>query len=146
MTIRPATLNDVAEIVTMAEAFAAQTDYGRHITISPSHVASLAESLIQDGSGAVLVAQDRGGAVVGMLALKAFEHPMSGQRIATEFVWWVEPAHRGSAGVRLLKAGEQWARDAGATALQMVAPNARVGAFYEAVGYQSVETSYVRAL
>jgi GNAT superfamily N-acetyltransferase len=145
MTVRPATLDDVAAIVTMAGAFVEQTDYSRHLTISPSHVASLAEALIQDGAGAVLVAES-GGSVIGMLALKAFEHPMSGQRIATEFVWWVDPAHRGSAGVRLLKAGERWAREAGATALQMVAPNARVGAFYEAVGYQSVETSYMRAL
>jgi predicted N-acetyltransferase YhbS len=145
MTIRPATADDVPSVVRLAESFVAHTEYASHITLDPGHVAHLAESLIADSDGVVFVAEQQD-AIVGMLALKAFTHPMSGQRIATEFVWWVEPAHRGSAGVRLLRMAEAWARDVGARALQMVAPNAHVGQFYEAVGYRPVETSYLRAL
>jgi GNAT superfamily N-acetyltransferase len=146
LTIRPATSADVPDILAMAHAFVASTEYAAHIALSAEHLTTLAERLIEGVDGDVLVAEDGAGRVIGMLALQAFTHPMSGQRIATEFVWWVDPAHRGTAGVRLLRAAEQWAKDAGAAALQMVAPNAHVAAFYEKVGYSAVETSYMRPL
>lgn len=146
MTVRPATVHDVPVIVEMAEQFVRETSYAGHIALSVDRIAALAEGLIADTDGVVFVAEDRAGTVVGMIALKVFDHPMSGQRTASEFVWWVDPHHRGRAGVRLLRVAEAWARARGAQVLQMVAPNARVGEFYTAIGYVPIETSYARVL
>jgi GNAT superfamily N-acetyltransferase len=65
--------------------------------------------------------------------------------MAFEVVWWVEPEARGD-GVRLLRAAEDWAIEQGIGKMQMVAPNERVGALYERMGYLPVETSYQRTL
>jgi GNAT superfamily N-acetyltransferase len=146
MTIRRATPYDVPTIVEMAEQFVRETPYASLIVLSAPHVAGLAERLIVDPEGALFVAEDRGGAVVGMMALKAFDHPMSNLKTVTELVWWVDPHYRGSVGVRLLHAAETWAKDVGARILQMVAPNERVGQFYERVGYTAVEQTFQKRI
>jgi hypothetical protein len=56
-------------------------------------------------------------------------------------MWWVEPAARGC-GLALLKRAERWALETGATAIQMSAPEARVGRLYERRGYRLVEMTY----
>jgi GNAT superfamily N-acetyltransferase len=83
--------------------------------------------------------------ITGMIAMLAYDHPFSGERMAFEVVWWVEPEARGD-GVRLLRAAEDWAMEQGIGKMQMVAPNERVGALYERLGYLPVETSYQRSL
>jgi predicted N-acetyltransferase YhbS len=145
MTIRPAVVSDVPSIVAMAEQFVRETPYAAHLVLSPSHVMQLAERLILSDDGVVLVAEDRG-EPVGMVALQAFEHPMSGQRVAAEFAWWVNPHHRGSIGVRLLHAAEHWAIVNGATALQMIAPDPRVGQLYARAGYHALETTFQKRI
>lgn len=139
--IRHATLADVPRIVEMAERFFALSEYRELMTGSPVHLAAFAERLLAQNDATILVADAQG--VVGMLAIYVFEHPYSGERVASELVWWVEPEQRG-AGVRLLRAAEQWAAAQGAKVLQMIAPNARVGEFYAKAGYVPVETTFQR--
>jgi GNAT superfamily N-acetyltransferase len=146
VTIRHADEADVPALLTMAQAFVSQTKYHGLITLSLSHLETLTRNVLAAPEGQVWIAH-KGDDAIGMLAMGMFEHPMSGERVASEVVWWVDPAHRGSScGRRLLRAAEDWATEQQADLLQMVAPDARVGRFYEALGYVSVETAYQRRL
>ena len=143
--IRAATADDLDAIVTMAQAFLRETPYGTQIGTNPDRLRVFAWDLLQKDDAAIAVAESDG-AVVGMIALWCFLHPFSGERIAAELVWWVNPETRGSAGVRLLKWAEAWAKDQGAVALQMIAPTDRVANFYERCGFVKIEVAYQRSL
>lgn len=145
MVIRHATLEDVPPLVAMAMTFGASSEYAVHLALSEAHIRALIERAITDDTRLALVAEGRDGQLVGMLVLVAVEHPMSGELVASELAWWVNPTARGGrAAFRLLAEAEQWAKARGAVAMQMVAPNARVEALYEAVGYVPVERAYQR--
>ena len=143
MTIRPATEADVPQIVAMSVHFL-DTLYAGALVGSAPHLAAFVRVLLTRPTACVLVSveADR---VIGMAVVHVYEHPMSGELVASELAWWVEPERR-RAGVRLLRAIEQWARDQGAAVMQMIAPTPRVGAFYTAIGYAPVETLFQRRL
>lgn len=141
MTVRVATEADIPAIVEMGRHFIAAI-YPRDLPFNPDQIAATARALLQSPDGAVFVAEVTG-VVVGMLAMIAFSHPLSGERIATELCWWVEPQHRGI-GLRLLRAAQTWSRTQQAAVLQMIAPSPDVAQLYERLGLHAVETSYQR--
>lgn len=142
-TIRPAVLEDVPALVEMARRFLGSVYRGR-LSDDPAFLEGLAHQLLTLPGRTILVAE-RGEGLIGMIGMMVYPHPMSGDAMASEVCWWVEPQHRG-VGMRLLKAAETWARAAGATTLQMVAPNPEVERFYQRVGFAQVETVYQRSL
>ncbi len=147
MTIRPATHADIPDILAMGHAFAESPAYAHIFTLSDPHVTALVGGAIDAATALVIVAEGRDGMLTGVLILNLYEHPMSGDLVASETVWWVTPGARGShAGMRMLRYGEAWARDQGAVKLQMIAPSQRLAEFYEATGYLAVERWYQRRL
>ena len=142
--VRPATPDDVPALVTLGAQFHASTPYGALVPWNAAHVAAVTTALVAGERSTVLVA-GRDGAPVGMLALALYPHPVSGEVVASELVWFVAPAHRG-VGVRLLRAGEAWAQAQGATVMQMVAPSEDVGQMYARLGYTPVETAWQRRM
>jgi GNAT superfamily N-acetyltransferase len=142
--IRRATADDAGRLVEMGQRFVAETEYSGLIAARPECLAQTVASVLENPNGVVLVSGSDA-SVTGMIAMLAYNHPFSGERTAFEVVWWVEPEARGD-GVRLLRAAEDWAKEQGATAVQMVAPNDRVGALYQRLGYAPVETSFQRSL
>jgi GNAT superfamily N-acetyltransferase len=144
MTIRPGTAEDLPAIVAMGRDFLAASPYAPHFAENQVQMQALATQLIAADTAAILVAE-QDGAIVGMLGIIASPHFISGEMTAGEVFWWVDPAHRGG-GVRLLRAAEAWAQARGAVAMQMIAPNDRVGEFYERVGYQPIERTFIRRL
>jgi GNAT superfamily N-acetyltransferase len=142
--IRRATADDAGRLVEMGQRFVAETEYSGLISAKPECLAQTVASVLENPNGVVLVSGSDA-SVTGMIAMLAYNHPFSGERTAFEVVWWVEPESRGD-GVRLLRAAEDWAKEQGATAVQMVAPNERVGALYARLGYAPVETSFQRSL
>lgn len=143
--IRRATLDDRDRIVEMGQRFAAETKYGGLIAVNPERLTVTVGGLLESPDAAVFVSGSD--ALTGMIVMSAYEHPFSGERMAFEFVWWIEPEARGTGdGVRLLHAAEQWARDEGIGKMQMVAPDPRIGEFYARMGYSPIETSYQRSL
>lgn len=140
--IRLACAADVPRLVEMGLRFRAETDYARHLVENPAQMAELAARLI--ASDGVLVSE-RAGALVGMLGYVLFPHFLSGELVAGEVFWWVEPEHRGE-GVKLLREAERRAKQRGALKLQMIAPNEKVGALYQRFGYSYVESTFQRSL
>lgn len=139
MTIREATTGDVDSLVSMGERFLGSV-YAQKIHANPVALRQLSESLIASPDAVIYVAEVHS-AVVGMMGLMRYVHPMSGELTASEVMWWVDPERRGS-GVRLFRVGEQWARDSGATVIQMIAPSPEVERFYERFGYEAVERTF----
>jgi len=128
----------------MGQRFIAETSYHSLIASDADALAKTMGHLTASDDAVVLVLEN-GGKIVGMLGAHVFMHPLSGDRIAAELFWWVEPEHRG-AGLTLLRNAEQWAFEKDATAMQMVAPNERIGLVYQALGYDKIEEHYQRTL
>lgn len=146
MEIRAARTADIPALVAMGMRFATSDAYKDLLGGTPACIQRLVERVMADPGSAALVA-DSDGVLVGMMGLTSYVQPMSGELIATEIVWWVDLDRRGStAGLRLLKAAEAWARGMGATRLQMIAPTDHVAQFYERVGFTRVEIHYQRTL
>lgn len=145
-TLREAVATDVSQLQTMFATFVASTQYARYVGNDPAYSTGLIERLIANDDGVIFVAV-RNGAVIGMLGLVAFQHPMSGERVASEAFWWLDPAQRGYGGF-LLKRGERWAIAHGARRLSLMAPadKPRVGEIYAALGYDCVEITYQKDL
>jgi hypothetical protein len=86
--------------------------------------------------------------VIGMLALIAYEHPLTGRRVGEELAWWVEPEHRGgTAAGRLERHMLRWSVQNQLHMVKMVAPSgSSVGDFYDKRGYQALETHWIKVL
>lgn len=97
--------------------------------------------------GLCIVAEDRGGVVVGMLGLLVGPHPVTGINTAMEVAWFIHAANRGGPmAARLVRAAEIAARDAGAHRIQIGAPNMGVSMFLERLDYAEVERTYAKGL
>jgi GNAT superfamily N-acetyltransferase len=142
--IRRATAADVPRVLEMAARFIAETPYRDLIGASATHLADVLENVMADEYGVVLLS-GTDAIVAGMIVVIVRPHPYSGESTAFELVWWVDPESRGD-GIRLLRAAEAWATERGVTRMQMVAPDVRVGALYERLGYQAIEVAYQRSL
>ena len=144
--MRHATDRDVDRVVEMGRRFITETAYAPHIPVNADKMRELAENLISSNDGLLLVWDDGARGMSGMLGALVFEHPMSGEKVCSEMFWWVNPESRGTVGMKMLRYMEKWAVDRGAVKMMMIAPNERVGRFYERVGYERIETSYQRSL
>jgi GNAT superfamily N-acetyltransferase len=142
--IETATAADLDALVALGCEFRAAV-YADLLPENPVQMRVLAASLIASETGTILVAR-AGGAIVGMLGLTAFAHPLSGLWTVAELFWYVQPSARGTLGLRLLKAGERWARERHAVRLQTVAPTADVETLYQRLGFHPVERSYEKTL
>jgi GNAT superfamily N-acetyltransferase len=143
-TIRDGTEADLSDLVRMGTRFFPAVGYDRFFPASEDRMLALGRILL--ASGLLLVGVDAQDRPQGMIGALLFEHPMAEATCGSELFWWIEPAARGSLGIRLLKRAEQWAKAQGATHMMMVAPNADVAKIYERLHYQPAETSYLRRL
>lgn len=142
--IRDARHADTPALIAMGQRFLRETVYRGRITENPAQMGALVQMLIDSPTGALFVSE-RDGIVTGMIGLLLYTQPLSGEPMASELFWWVEPEHRGH-GVRLMKQAEAWARAQGATALQMIAPTSEVEQLYQRLGYDRIEVAYQKAL
>lgn len=142
--IRSALPSDIAQIVNMGVRFISETPYRGHISVNPPVMAQLVAGMLESPDMVILVL-DEGDHLSGMIGMHVYSHPMSGEKVASEAFWWVNPESRGY-GRSLLDAAEKWAADKGARKIQMVAPDERVGRFYLRRGYTAFETQYQREL
>ncbi len=142
ITYRQAGDTDVPEIVALLRQFVTSTKYREYIGESAEALMRFLNSLMNRCDAAIFVAE-RDGVIMGTIGVLGYVHPMSGKVVAGELFWWLNPQDRGAGGW-LLRRAEKWAKAYGAQSLQMIAPsdNPRVGAMYEALGYQAVETAY----
>lgn len=129
----------------MGLRFIDETSYAGKIGKDRETIRDLLTRLMSSAHAMLAVSCGHDGTLNGMIGAFVFYHPISGEKVAGEMFWWMEPEARGQ-GVRLYRYMEQWAKAMGAVKLQMVAPTAKVGDFYRRLGFYEVETTFQRDL
>lgn len=147
MAVRPATAKDVPALVAYGEAFAPLSKLSTHVTYDAASVTETLTALVESPAGIVLVA-DTGtqvvGAIVGILTPLYYNKAVL---LAQETAWYVDPKARdGRAGLMLLWAFEDYARQAGAALITMSAlgPQDAAARIFEKAGYDLAELAYVK--
>ncbi len=107
------------------------------------------KNMIESGNG-IIIAAFEDNEVIGAIGGMIYPEPYADTLSVQEFFWFVRPGHRGSAGVRLYKAFEQWAREKGAAVIRMVhlldSMPEKLERFYGVMGFTAVETLYSKDL
>lgn len=140
--VRRATEADLEAIVRMGVAFHANSPYADLFVLDRDRCTLTVDWLL--AHGAIFMAE-KDGTPVGMFGIAVSPHLMAAELFATEIFWWVEPGARGL-GLKLLRDAEAWAKEQGATVLQLIAPSERVGRLYERLGFRLIERAYSRAV
>lgn len=144
VTTRDAEEADLLAVVEMAREFHEHVggeDFGE---FDENAAAGTILAMIPNEDGSLIVAE-HDGQIVGMIAASAY-HPLfsSSARIAQEICWWVNPSARSlGAGVALIKALVEWAKEADVTTLNMHAISRgspkKAQAVYEHMGFELSE-------
>lgn len=152
--IRPALASDRARVVELLKASRAGAGFDRAdgltgfvFPFDPAYAARLFD-VYRSQPRRWCVVHDVDGTAQGILLAHAFEHDFGPVWLAQERVWWIDPAHRGLAAVRMLDAYECWAREQACTFVGMagMGDDPVVGKLYERRGYRRAETHFLKAL
>ena len=148
-TIRNATEADVETIVKMARHFIAFAPHAAVAEYDDEDLANAARACMQHG---LLIVAEQDGEIIGML-LGIISSLWFARRTlwASELAWWVEPAARGgTAGIRLVTAFQDWAREQGAKVVAMSSlhldHDTRVGNVLERMGFEQSEHTYIKRI
>lgn len=145
-TLREATPADLPGLHGLVTAFLASSRYGALLTAQPDQVAHVL-GLIEAVGGLALVADDDG-TLVGLVVLLVGPHPLTGECMAEELVWWVAPTARAArVGLQLLQTAEAWAVARGVVWLVLVEPlPLETASRYGRLGYTAIETRSIKRL
>jgi GNAT superfamily N-acetyltransferase len=122
--------------------------------LDPARFIEIWTAFLSSGNAAIFAARNGAGEKPGMItgAIGGIVHPDlydAARLVADEFFWFARPDHRG-AGVALYRAFEQWARERGASEIQMChlidSMPAKVARFYMSAGFHAVEVRYSKDL
>jgi len=143
--VRPASLDDMSDILRMGQQFCAALDESFDRDSVIAHIEALVESPM-----ATAFVAEQSGSVFGMVSGVCLPNYFDNSRlIATELWWWVDTDHRSKGvGVNLLHALESWAKSIGAERLSMMAMEGlgrnAVECMYLKSGYRRFETTYLK--
>ncbi len=147
--IRPATVDDIAEIARLGEIFHAQAGWSDVFGYSVEDCAKSLAHFIYNPAFICLVADKDGvvGMAAGAISPVYFNHShTSGE----EMFWWVSDTAPHMTGIRLLEALETEAKARGCQSWQMKSiarlNGDRMGKLYERRGYRASEHSYIKRL
>ena len=149
--IRLATVEDIPQMIPLAERFFAASGLSQWFRFDPESFANTVDGLIGSPAGIVLIAK-AGDECVGMVAALAYQCWFdSAHRTAQELFWWVEPEHRqGSTGAQLWRRLEEWAQQNECRTMEMGALEAlrpeALGKKYARLGYGPKERIFVKSL
>ena len=146
MMVRRAVPADRDRLLMMAKAFHEAS--GTLLPFSFAAASLMAGRALTDPDKLCLVLSSDGCPAQGVLVAAASEHHFAPVRIATEIMWWIEPAFRGRAALDMLAAYEEWAADQGCDFVHMAGLGAdpAVSALYRRRGYRAAETHFMKPL
>lgn len=110
--------------------------------------------LIDRDPGSIIASFTPDNEFQGALAAAVCECPFTGDEVAVEMFWFILPRFRGGiAGVRLLLAFDDWARQRGVKRAAMIhletetngVEKAKLSALYERMGFFPVEINYIKS-
>jgi GNAT superfamily N-acetyltransferase len=143
--IREAIEDDIPEMVKMGEDFITSTSYKDVLSFNETQLATMMRRLIDTETGLLMVAESSH--IKGGIGMVVYRHPMSDELVSSEAFWWINKEDRsGFDAVRLVLKAEEWVKSKGARWAHMVAPDEKVGKFYERLGYTPLEMHYTKAV
>jgi hypothetical protein len=138
--IRQATMDDIEDVLEWGRKFHAYSPWGKRVPINEPDWRATVTNLLQSDEAAVFVSD--GGFCGGLIFPMYFNHDF---RIAQEFFWFAD--HDGTA---LREAFESWAKDHGASAIQMscIADDREkaVRRLFRQSGYAATETALMKEI
>ena len=143
MKVRQATLLDLLLITPLAELYVEEAEMHDQYTFDLQTSLRNAASTIMSDDGCFLIAVDRG-RVVGFLWGHAANLPWSRKILAFDTILYVSPDKRrkSSAGYKLMKAWELWAKERGAEEVQISIASGihedETIRFYKKLGYSYI--------
>ncbi|TKT78431.1 GNAT family N-acetyltransferase [Aquamicrobium sp. LC103] len=142
--IRPATSADKLPVLRMARDFHAAS--GMPFRFYPAFAEAIFKACLEDDDRLCLVL-DLGGAR-GVLAAQAAPHSFGPVKVATETMWWIDPAHRGRWAGKMLAPYEAWAHERGCAFINMVGlgSDPLPATLYQRRGYVAAETHFIKPL
>lgn len=145
--IREAGATDVPRIIELGSQSIAEGPYKGILADKPEVTTSLAEKLLTMPNAKVLVGE-MNGRISAVFAFILFDHYYSGEFVAGEMIWYVEPeARKSGMALELLWAAEKLAHDMGAKKMQLTAPTDQIAEIYGRLrGYRKVETAFQRSI
>lgn len=150
-TLKLASLNDIPEIMGLAERLYDESPYGI-FKLDRAKVRQNLEKFIIEGSPnhLVLVSHDAG-KPVGVLAAYAYEPLFSKERCSIEVLWYLTPEYRtqGRRGVEMMEAYEYWAKLVGVSVVHyglLETGDERQARLYERHGMTQIERTYQKVL
>lgn len=142
--IRPARPAERFQVVALARDFHAAS--GIPFAFDPAHASRAAQDHIECPHKLCLVLE-AGGRLRGCLAASWAVSPLSPVRIASELIFWVDPAFRGRPPMRMIAAYEAWARGEGCAAIGLAGLNdPRVSRFFGAAGFELIENEFLKLM
>ncbi len=146
--IREAAATDIPRIIEMGSRSIGEGPYSAILADKPEVTTRLAEKLLTAPNAKILVSEAEDGRVYGVFAFILFDHYYSGEFVAGEMIWYLEPeARKSGMALELLWAAEKLAHDMGAKKMQLTAPTEEIAAMYTKLrGYRKVETAFQRSI
>lgn len=150
MIVRRSIITDEPDLVRMGQSFWSETPLSAYSVFNPECLIDFIRAASMTETASIWVAED-GGKVIGAVGGIVYPLFFSGDLVAQELFWWVDPDSRMSEASKLLyNELEAWAKDRGAVALSMIAIEngkaERVGNIYKRKGFIPTEHAYVRGL
>jgi GNAT superfamily N-acetyltransferase len=144
--IRRATVYDLDRLIPLAEEFySASKSLGN---FKPYIFIAIWTSLMSGGIGTVFIAESENG-IEGTLGATLVCNGYDDGSVAEERFWFVRKESRG-VGLDLYRAFERWAKEQGASEIQMVhlldSMPEKLERFYRTEGYRPIETRWTRNL
>lgn len=141
---RPARPGERFAVLGLARDFHAAS--GIPFDFDPAHASCVVADYIADPAKLALV-WDVGGSPRGILAASAVPSPLAPVMVAQELIFWVDPAHRGRAGLRMVRAFEAWARERGCAVIGLSGlDDPRVSRFFAAAGFTLAENKFLKVV
>lgn len=143
--IRLAEVKDVPRIVQLGSRSLVDGPYRGILADNPKQTAIFTRQVVENIGKVLLWEED--GKVTGLLAFIVCDHYLTGEKVAEELMWYVEPeARAGCPALRLLWAAQDMAKEMGAKKMKFTAPNNDVGRLYERFGYHQIEAVFLKEL
>lgn len=140
--VRPARPDERFAVLALCRDFHAAS--GIPFDFDPAHASRAAQDHIECPHKLCLILEAQG-ALRGVLAASVAISPLAPVRIAQELVFWVDPAHRGRAPLKMICAYEEWARAEGCAAAGLSGLNdPRVARFFGAAGFALSENKFLK--
>lgn len=144
--IREATHADIPRLLFMGREFWDQTPWRVLGPFSDESAGAAFANFIDGDATAIFVTVDETDSAIGAVAVICGTNWMTGEPVAQELFWWVEPQAAKQA-VALWKRAEAWAAEQGAP-LSMVRLNGlrdeALDRLYRMRGYKVMEHTYLR--